>query len=135
MGAPVALCRVLVLFGCLAISGLAAADDLTWDARGQPLEVCGAVQKNMRFLYNAWTNGARETYGELKAYLQATLSGKGEPEARLLAVYDGLLPRLEQSEFAPPNVPDRVAGHNKLRQVAGTACLSAFPKQAAPRQQ
>jgi hypothetical protein len=131
--APDAFRRVLVLFACLAISGLAAADDLTWDARGQPLEVCSALQKNMRFLYNAWTNGATETYGELKAYLHTTLSGKGEPESRLLAVYDGLLPRLEHNEFAPPNVTDRVAGHNMLRQIAGTACLGAFPKQAAPR--
>lgn len=109
-----------------AVSLAADADDLSWETKGKPVNICYAVQKNVRFFYNAWANGARDTYGELKSYMRNTLDGKGPAEAKLLAVYEVVLPKIESGELLPPNVATRIVGHQRAQQIAGTACLKAF---------
>ena len=111
---------------CLAGSLPSHADNLTWETKGKPIDICYAVQKNVRFFYNAWANGATDTYGELKTHMNRTLADKGVDEAKLLAVYGEVLPKIESNELLPPNVPDRRTGHEKAKQIAGAACLKAF---------
>lgn len=111
-----------------AVSTSAHADNINWEARGKPLQVCEAVQKNVRFMYNALANGATDTYAEMKAHMRATLADKGEAEAKLLTVYEAILPRIEAGEFSPPR-ETRVEGTIKARNEAGALCLKAFATQ------
>lgn len=119
-----------VVFNAVLLASLppavAHAEEMTWDARGKPLEICKAMQKNVRYMYNARGNGATQTYAEIKAYMRAALAGKGEPEDRLLAAYENILARIESDEFSPPReTPGE--GQLKARNAAGTLCLKAFP--------
>ena len=102
------------------------ADNFTWDATGKPLDICYAVQKNIKFLYNTWANDARDTYAEVKDYMHKTLEAKGPAEAKLLAVYEDVLPKIESGELLPPQVETRYVGNNKAQQLAGAACFTAF---------
>lgn len=111
----------------LAVTSLPAwSDDITWDARGKPLRICSAVQKNVRFMYNALGNGATDTYADMKAHMRNVLSDKGEPEDKLRQVYEDILGRIEAGEFSPPR-EEKGEGQLKARNTAGALCLKAFP--------
>jgi hypothetical protein len=119
--------RNLLAAALLFLSAATAhADNFTWEATGKPLDICYAVQKNVKFFYNTWATGAKDTYLEMKDYMHKTLDSKGPREAKLLAVYEGVLPKIENGELLPPQVETRYVGNNKAQQIAGAACFSAF---------
>lgn len=115
-----------ILAGAIVLSGAAVADQITWEARGDSLRICTAVQKNVRFMYNARAAGATDTYAQMKAYMREVLSGKGEPEDRLRAIYEDILARIDAGEFSPPK-ETQGEGQLKARNAAGASCLKAFP--------
>jgi hypothetical protein len=116
----------LALAALLSAAGSAGADPGAWESRGKPVEVCDGVQRNVRYMYNALGNGATQTYAEMKAHMRSTLGGKGEPESRLLAVYEEALARIEAGEFSPPRTTPG-EGQLAARNAAGALCLKAFP--------
>lgn len=114
------------LCALIAISGPAVADAFKLDAHESPLNLCSGVQKNVRMMHNMRDNGAQQTFDEVKKYINDNLTGKGPEEAKLLKIYQELIPRIESGEFSPPQV-EHAEGQLKARQVAGTLCLTAFP--------
>jgi YD repeat-containing protein len=118
---------ILASFMVLTMASTPArSDEITWDARGTPLRICNAVQKNVRFMYNALGKGATDTYADMKAYMHNVLTGKGEPEEKLRQVYEEILARIEAGEFSPPR-EEKGEGQLKARNTAGALCLKAFP--------
>ena len=117
---------ILATSVCLGISLPAYADDMSWETTGKPVDICYAVQKNVRFLYNAWANDAKDTYREVKVYMKQNLEGQGPEKAKLMAIYQTTLPKIESGEFLPPKVETRYVGNNKLQQFAGAECFKAF---------
>lgn len=111
----------------LLVPAAARADEFKLDARGEPIRICDAVQRNVRFMYNARANGASSTYAEIRAHIRKELAGRGEAEDRLNQVYERILTRIESDEFSPPKA-DRAEGQLKARQEAGTDCLRNFER-------
>ncbi len=103
------------------------ADEFRLDARGDPIRICDAVQRNVRFMYNTRASGASSTYAEIRAHIRKELTGRGEAEDRLNQVYDRILTRIENDEFSPPKA-ERAEGQLKARQEAGTDCLKNFER-------
>jgi hypothetical protein len=115
----------VIIAGTVPLYGSVLADEITWEAHGNPLRVCGAMQRNVRFMYNARANGATETYAQMKDYMRQVLSGKGEPEERLRVLYEEILARIEAGEYSPPKETP-AEGQLKARSAAGASCLKAF---------
>ena len=119
--------KLIVILGLALIPATAShADSFTWETTGNPVDICYAVQKNIKFFYNTWANDAKDTYGEMKDYMQKTLNEKGADGAKMLAVYEGVLPKIENGELLPPQIETRYVGNNKAQQLAGAACFKAF---------
>ena len=108
------------------VSAGARADEFSWDATAKDDVVCKAVQNNIRFFYITFNNSP-DTYQEVKTYMHDQLTGKGDRETQLMAVYDTLLPRLEAGDFKPPAVESVGAGRRKLLDDAQTTCVAKFP--------
>lgn len=104
----------------------ALADKFVLDPTEPPLQLCSSVQRNVRFMHNAWDNGARETFAQMKAYIGEQLSNKGEGAAKLLTVYRELIGRIEAGDYSEPRMA-HAEGQIAARNNAGTLCLTAFP--------
>lgn len=124
----------LAAYAALALSLTAApalADKFDLDPSQPPLQLCTAVQKNVRFAHNVWDNGARDTFAEMKTYIGEQLSGKGEVEDKLLKIYQEMLARIEAGEYSEPKMAHAL-GNVTARNNAGTLCLKAFPTDGQP---
>jgi hypothetical protein len=104
----------------------ALADKFMLDPTEPPLQLCTGVQKNVRFMHNVWDNGARDTFAQMKAYINEQLTGKGEGEAKLLKIYNEMITRIEAGDYSEPKM---IHGEGQIaaRNNAGTLCLTAFP--------
>ena len=119
--------KIILTLGLILLpAAVSHADSFTLETKGNPVDICYAVQKNVKFFYNTWANGAKDTYGEMKDYMQKTLGEKGPDGTRLLAVYEGVLPKIENGELLPPRIETRYLGNNKAQQLAGAACFKEF---------
>ena len=114
----------LPLLGLLA--GSAHAVDVDLDVDGKPEEACLATEKTMRMVMNIWANGATDTYAQVKPDIEKGLGEHGDRGARVLSVFQTLIPRIEAGEFLPPNVVSRYEGHQKLRAATHQACMKAL---------
>jgi hypothetical protein len=124
---PTPILRACMALALLALSSLPAlALDVDLDVDGKPEEVCLNTEKTMRMVMNIWANGALETYAEVKPELEKTLGAHGERGAKVLPVYQQMMPRIEAGEFLPPNVVSRYEGHQKLRAVTHQVCMKAL---------
>lgn len=126
--ALIARCAGLALLALPAPPAL--ADKFILDASEPPLQLCSAVQKNVRFMHNVWDNGARDTFAQMKAYIGEQLTGKGEGEAKLLKVYREMIGRIETGNYSEPKMA-HAEGQLAARNNAGTLCLTAFPSEDA----
>ncbi|MGB8857211.1 MAG: hypothetical protein WCC58_11145 [Burkholderiales bacterium] len=115
-----------LIFVSLASANLAHASDVDWSPGKNNIQTCFGLQKNISFMFKARANGATETFAEMKADVKKFLSGKGEAETKLLAIYENILPRIEAGEFSPPKF-EHAAGQVEAKQTAGKQCLQAFP--------
>ncbi len=115
-----------VIFASLVTMTVAHASDVDWSPSKNNIKTCFALQKNVAFMYKARANGATETFAEMKADVNKFLSGKGEAETKLLAVYNNVIPRIEAGEFSPPKFELGV-GQLEAKQTAGKLCMQAFP--------
>jgi hypothetical protein len=119
--------RLRAALAVLALSSLPAlAIDVDLDVEGKPEEVCLNTEKTMRMVMNIWANGAMETYAEVKPELEKSLGAHGERGAKVLPVYQQMMPRIEAGEFLPPNVISRYEGHQKLRAATHQVCMKAL---------
>lgn len=129
------LAGLLAAMACAPLAVMpssAHADDFSWDARGNPIQVCYAVQRTVRFAYNARTNGSIDTYEDIRSHMRKQLEGKGEPEAKLREVYEASFKRIDSNEFSPPKM-ERGEGQIAARNAAGALCLKSFPPPAPGR--
>lgn len=104
----------------------ALADKFVLDPSEPPLQLCASVQRNVRFMHNAWDNGARDTFSQIKTYIGEQLGNKGESATKLLKVYLEIVERIEAGDYSEPKMA-HAEGQIAARNNAGTACLSAFP--------
>jgi hypothetical protein len=109
-----------------SLAPLAQASDVDWAPTKNNIQTCFALQKNISFMFKARANGATETFAEMKADVNKFLSGKGEAETKLLAIYNNVIPRIEAGEFSPPKFEPAV-GQLEAKQTAGKLCLAGFP--------
>ena len=114
------------VFATLATANVVHASDIDWAPGKTNIQTCFALQKNISFMFKARTNGATETFAEMKADVKKSLGGKGEAETKLLAIYENVLPRIEAGEFSPPKF-EHAVGQLEAKQTAGKLCLQAFP--------
>jgi hypothetical protein len=113
--------RHLILLLGLLSSVAYAARQVIWEA-----EDCQQVDKNVRAIYVSWASGATDTFNELKKDMTTALNGTGAQEKRLKGLYEKVFAKIEANEFSPPNVPDRVTGHNAAKQFALDLCAAEF---------
>lgn len=118
--------RTAIVFVSLASANMAHASDVDWAPGKNNIQTCFALQKNISFMFKARANGATETFAEMKADVKKSLSDKGDAEAKLLAIYDNVLPRIEAGEFSPPKF-EHAVGQLEAKQTAGKQCMQAFP--------
>lgn len=108
-------------------SSSSLALDVDLEVNGnKPEEACLNTEKTMRMVMNVWANGATDTYAQIRPDLEKGLKDQGERGAKVLPVFQEIMPRIESGEFLPPKVISRYEGHQKLRAATHALCMQAL---------